>query len=187
PEAQIRTVVGRLKELNPGYDGSEKHETGHGRVSRLELSHIALRDLSPLRALPRLTQLDLTGTSVTDLSPLRDMKLISLACVGMKGIDLRTLKGLKELKILSLKSSPVRDLAPLEGLELWQLNLRGTSVPDLTPLRRMKLRELMCDFDPKRDTDALKLAADLERINELSVEDFWQKEKGSDPVAVSRS
>ena len=186
PEAQIRAIVARLKELNPGYDGAERHESGHGRISRLELSHIALRDLSPLRALPRLTQLDLSGTSVTDLSPLRDLKLISLSCVGMKGVDLRSLKTLQELKILSLKSSPVKDLAPLEGMELWQLNLRGTGVSDLAPVARMKLRELLCDFDAKRDTDALKLAADLERINETPVDEFWKKDKGTGtPVVVS--
>src|SRR6185436_549679 len=185
PEAQIRAVVARLKELNPGYDGSEKHEVGHGRISQLELNHIALRDLSPLRALPRLTQLDLTGTSVTDLSPLRDLKLISLSCVGMKGIDLRSLKPIKELKILSLKSSPVKDLSPLEGLELWQLNLRGTSAPDLSPIRKMKLRELLCDFDPKRDADALRLAADLERINETPADEFWKREKGPETTPVS--
>jgi serine/threonine-protein kinase len=185
PEAQIRAVVARLRELNPGYDGSERHEAGHGRISRLELSHVALRDLSPLRALPRLTQLDLTGTSVTDLSPLRDLKLISLSCVGTKGIDLRSLKALKELKILSLKSSPVKDLAPLEGMELWQLNLRGTSVPDLAPVGRMKLRELLCDFDAGRDTEALRVAADLERINEMPVDVFWKKDKGSESRVVA--
>jgi hypothetical protein len=136
PEAQVRVVVARLKELNPGYDGSEKHESGHGRVSRLELSHIALRDLSPLRALPRLTQLDLSGTSVTDLSPLRDLKLISLSCVGMKGIDLRSLKSLKELKILSLKSSPVRDLAPLEA---WNSG-SSTSAGRRRPISRRSAR-----------------------------------------------
>jgi Leucine-rich repeat (LRR) protein len=71
PEARLKAVINRLKDLNPGYDGSERHETNHGRISRLELSHVALRDLSPLRALPELSQLDLSGTSVADLSPSR--------------------------------------------------------------------------------------------------------------------
>ena len=183
PEAGLRAVLARLKDLNPGYDGAERHEASHGRLSRLELSHVALRDLSPLRALPKLTQLDLSGTSVVDLTPLRDLKLVSLTCAGMKGLDLRTLRGLKELRILSLKSSPVRDLTPLAGMELWQLNLRGTGVVDLSPLRQVHLRELICDVDPARDTEALRSMATLEKINEQTLDEFWPKERTPEPAA----
>jgi serine/threonine-protein kinase len=186
PEAQLRMVVARLKDLNAGYDGSERHETGHGGVTRLELGHVALRELSPLRALRGLSQLHLSGTSVTDLSPLKDMKIASLTCGGMKAADLKSIRGMKELKILSLKSTPLRDLSPLEGMELWQLNLKGTSAVDLSPLRQMRLRELICDFEPKRDTEILKSIATLEKINDLPAGEFWSREKGEEaPIAAT--
>ncbi|MBI3856383.1 MAG: hypothetical protein HY293_11910, partial [Planctomycetes bacterium] len=154
------------------------HETGHGRLSRLELDHVALRDLSPLRALA-VSQLILTGTSVSDLSPLAGTKIVSLTCQGLKAADLKSIRGMKELKILSLKSTPLRDLSPLAGLDLWQLNLKGTSAPDLGPLRQVKLRELLCDFDVKRDTPVLRAMPELEKINDLLVEEFWRKENPS--------
>jgi hypothetical protein len=101
----------------------------------------------------------------------------------MKGLDLRTLRGLKELRILSLKSTPVRDLTPLAGMELWQLNLRGTGVADLLPLRQVRLRELLCDFDPARDTDALRSMTTLEKINDQTRDEFWPKERTPEPAA----
>jgi serine/threonine protein kinase len=180
PESQLRLVIARLKDLNSGYDGSERHETGHGGITRIELAHVALHDLSPLRALRGLSQLHLSGTSVTDLSPLKDMKIASLTCLGMKSADLRSIRIMKDLKILSLKSTPLRELTPLGGMELLELNLQGTSLADLSPLRQMKLRQLLCDFDPKRDTETLRSMAALEKINDLLVEDFWRKEKGGD-------
>jgi serine/threonine protein kinase len=185
PEARLKAVINRLKDLNPGYDGSERHETNHGGISRLELSHVALRDLSPLRALPELSQLDLSGTSVADLSPLAGLKLVSLSCSGLKSADLRSIRALRELKILSLKSSPLRDLSPLAGMELWQLDLRGTGLADLSPLRQVKVRELLADVDAKRDGTVLRPLTDLEKINDLPVAEFWRREKGPDPLAAS--
>ena len=186
PEAQLKAVLNRLKDLNPGYDGSERHESGHGHIAKLELSHVALRDLSPLRALPDLTQLDLVGTSVADLSPLADSKIISLSCSGMKSADLRSIRSMKELKILSLASTPLHDLSPLAGMELWQLNLKGTSLGDLSSLRQMKLRELLCDVDRKRDLPVLRSLRGLEKINDLPVEEFWRRERDPEAPAAPR-
>src|SRR6185436_19298702 len=38
PEAKVKAVIARLKDLNTGYDGWERHESSHGRITRLELS-----------------------------------------------------------------------------------------------------------------------------------------------------
>lgn len=184
PESRLKSVLARLKDLNPGYDGSERHEIGHSRISRLELGHIALRDLSPLRALGDLSHLEISGTNVSDLSPLTDLKVVSLACTGMKLSDLRPIRSMKELRILSLKSTPLRDLAALEGLELWQLNLKGTSIPSFASLRQVRLRELLCDFDPVRDTGVLRSIASLERINDVPVDEFWGRDKTPEPSAA---
>jgi serine/threonine protein kinase len=181
PEARVKAVVARLKDLNPGYDGMERHETGHGGLSRLELSHPSLKDLSPLRALPELGTLDLSGTAVSDLSPLRDTKVVSLALAGTAVVDLRPLRAAKELKYLSLRSTPVRDLSPLEGLELWQLNLRRTGITDLSALKRVRLKELICDFDEARDTEIVKSIPTLEKINELPLAEFWGRDKPAPP------
>jgi serine/threonine-protein kinase len=186
PEARVKNVHARLRTLNPGYDASSsEHQINHGRVVRLRLSHPSLRDLGPLRALPDLRELEIVRTDVSDLSPLQDSKLSLLVLETCKVSDLRPLRGMKELNILSMTGLPLKDLAPLEGLDLARLTVKDCPVADLSPLRRIRLRELYCDFDPKRDTDVLKSMPALEQINGVPVEEFWRKQRGSEPASTA--
>jgi Leucine-rich repeat (LRR) protein len=185
PEARVKAVHARLKTLNAGYDSSQaEHHIAHGRITRLRLASPALKDVSPLRALTDLRELELPSTGVSDLSPLRNSKLTLLVLDGSKIADLRPLRDMKELAILSLASTPVRDLSPLEGLDLARLTVTACPSADLSGLRRVKLRELHCDFDPKRDTETLKSMPSLEQINGVPVEEFWRKSRPTEPVAV---
>jgi serine/threonine-protein kinase len=184
PEARVKSVQARLKILNPGYDGTEsEHVINHGRVFRLHLGHASLRDISPLRALPELRELELTRTQVADLSPLQDSKLTLLLLDDGKVSDLGPLRTMKDLGILSLTGLPLKTLAGLEGMDLTRLTVKNCPVSDLTPLKRVRLRELNCDFDAKRDTDVLKSMPALEQINGMPVEEFWRKLRGSEPAA----
>ncbi|HZE96668.1 MAG TPA: protein kinase, partial [Planctomycetota bacterium] len=186
PEARVKAVHARLKTLNPGYDSSEsEHYLAHGRVDRLRIGSRALKDLTPLRALTGLRELELPSSEVTDLSPLRDSKLSLLVLDGSKVSDLRPIHDLKELSILSLASAPVRDLSPLEGMDLSRLTIKGCPVTDLSPLKRVKLRELNCDFEAKRDTDVLKSMPALEQINGVPVEEFWRRLRAAEPEPVA--
>ena len=183
PEARIKSVQARLKTLNPGYDGSEsEHLISHGRVFRLHLAHPSLRDVTPLRVLGDLRELELVRTQVTDLSPLQDSKLNLLVLENDQVSDLRPLHTLKDLGILSLSGLPLKDLSGLEGLDLARLTVKNCPIPDLSPLKRVRLRELYCDFDPKRDTDVLKSMPVLEQINGVPVEEFWRKLRTADPA-----
>jgi len=170
PEARVKSVQARLKTLNPGYDVTDsEHQINHGRVTRLHLRHPSLRDITPLRALVELRELELTKTEVADLSPLKDSKLTLLVLDGDKVSDLRPLRTMKELGIVALTNLPLRDLSALEGLDLARLTVKGCPVADLSPLKRVRLRELHCDFDAKRDTELLKSMPLLEQINGVPV------------------
>jgi serine/threonine protein kinase/Leucine-rich repeat (LRR) protein len=165
PEARVRNVLARLKALNPGYDGSgAEHQVNHGRVSRLRLAHPSLNDLAPLRGLPDLRELELVKTGVSDLRPLR---------------------ALKELSVLSLTGLPLKDLSALEGLEFARLTVKDCPAADLSSLKRVRLRELYCDFDPKRDTEPLKSMPALEQINGVPIEEFWRRLRSSEPAAAA--
>ena len=185
PEARVKSVHARLKTLNPGYDGSEsEHQINHGRVTRLHLRHPSLRDLTPLRALVDLRELELTKTEVSDLSPLKDSKLTLLVLDGDKVSDLRPLRTMKDLGIVALTNLPLRDLSALEGLDLARLTVKGCPVTDLSPLKRVRLRELHCDFDAKRDTEVLKSMPLLEQVNGVPVEEFWRKLRLTEPASA---
>jgi Leucine-rich repeat (LRR) protein/tRNA A-37 threonylcarbamoyl transferase component Bud32 len=166
-EKQVEAVARRLKELNGGFDGQVRSETRDGQVTGLRLSAHAVKDLSPLRALPRLEMLECCGTvevqgKVTDLSPLRGlplkalyifdnpvsdlsplagMRLEVLECYRTQVRDLTPLKGMP-LTSLDANRTRIADLSPLVGMKLTHLNLQGTSVSDLSPLKGMKLKDL---------------------------------------------
>jgi hypothetical protein len=80
---QVEAVAKRLKELNPGFDGPVQSDIRGGQVRGLSFPAHAVKDLSPLRALPGLESLACWGTpsapgKVTDLSTLRGLPLRSL-------------------------------------------------------------------------------------------------------------
>jgi hypothetical protein len=84
-DEQVKAVVKKLKELNPGYDGNEEHAIENGVVAEFQISGVTRGDISPVRALTGLKALrlrdgDKSGKS-PDFSPLQGMHLTSLACM----------------------------------------------------------------------------------------------------------
>jgi hypothetical protein len=207
-EQQVARVVGKLKQLNPGYDGKESHKIEKGRVVGLIFKSAALENLSPIRAFGKLDFLICSGegcptrcpfsdlavvkglplqvlncnaTSVADLSPLRGMQLAQLVVVGTYVTDLAPLQGMP-VNLLHIALTKVSDLSPLRGAPLTMLWCFGTRVTDLSPVKDSPLKDLRCDFDPKRDTEILRSIKTLENINGLPAAEFWkQVEAGKMP------
>ena len=175
-EEQLQRVTARLKELNPGYDGGERHRITDGQVTALTLLSGAIKDLSPVRALTGLREL-VCGSSQTegtlaDVSPLRGMPLTILRCINTKIADLSPLRGMPLAK-LALVSNPVSDLSPVKDAPLTQLYLGSTLVSDLAPLRGMQLINLyledtaVTDLSPLENMPLTQLSLRGTRVTDL--------------------
>jgi Leucine-rich repeat (LRR) protein len=191
-------VAAKLREYNPRFDGQVSATVQDGAVVELQLFTDRVKDLRPLRALPKLRRLvcratqrggeslfdlaplnqlplmflDCGQTNVADLSPVKKMPLESLVCRESLVRDLWPLQG-KKLVYLDCSDTDVSDLTPLQGMPLERLHLRGSKVTDLSPLRGLPLREIICDFRPERDAEVLRSLKTLETINSKPARDFW--------------
>ena len=199
-DSQLQEVVAELRKRNRGFDGKvTPRKDAAGAVVELSFVSDAVTDLSPLRALPKLTRLICNGSQpgkgklaslqplkglplteldcgesqVADLTPLRNMKLTRLRLQNTAVHNLAPLKGLP-LRQLNIAQTPVRDLTPLKGMKLTSLALEGTRVIDLAPLKDMPLKHFSCDFQPLRDTPILRSLRSLEKINLMRAADFWK-------------
>jgi formylglycine-generating enzyme required for sulfatase activity/Leucine-rich repeat (LRR) protein len=179
PLQQAAAVADKLKELNPGFDGKVEHEIVAGKVVALTVRAVAVRDLSPLRALPELRRLECSGNDwqgdglFADLSPLRGLKLTQLNCHDTKVADLSLLKGMP-LTSLTCYCTPVSDLSPLQGMPLTELSCHHTQIADLSPLRGMKLTQLIfhdtkvADLSPLKGMPLTRLVLLQTRVSDLS-------------------
>ena len=162
---QVAAVVARLKERNPGFDGTVEHKIKGGVVTELTFTPFKgqdiVTDLSPVRALAGLTSLSLKNCSqVQDLSPLKDMPLTYLNLYGCNRVrDLEPLKGMP-LTYLSIRiisgNRAVTDLSALKGMPLTVLSLNATQVQDFSPLKGMPLTRLELHSTQLRDLELLK-------------------------------
>jgi internalin A len=140
-------------------------------VTRLDCSATKVADLTPLQNTP-LTSLTCAFTPVRDLSPLSGLKLSSLDARDSRIENLAPLKGMPLTRLL-ISYTAVRDLSPLQGCTtLSSLECYRTGITDLSPLRQTGLRDLNCDFDPRRDTEILADVKSLQRINGVSIAQF---------------
>jgi Leucine-rich repeat (LRR) protein len=197
-EDQLKAVVAKLKELNPGFDGTVKPTYKDDAVVGLELLSDAVPDLSPLQALPKLqtlvcygsapgkgrlailsplkrlplTTLDCANSRVADLSPLKGMRLTTLNLENNAALDdLTPLRGMR-LTWLNVAGTAVRDLAPLRGMPLTYLACHGAPLPSLAPLQNMPLTALSCDVIPTRDLQLLRSLKSLGRLNNKPWKEF---------------
>ena len=146
PERQVDSVIKKLQELNPDFDGKETHKINDGVVTELQFITDNVDDISPVRALPGLNTLSCEGTEdqkgkVSDLSPLKGMRLTALHIRCTKVSDLSPLKGMP-LTFLHCPFTSVSELSPLHKMPLTKLDCGGTQVSDLLPLKGMRLEEL---------------------------------------------
>ncbi|MCW8132599.1 MAG: hypothetical protein KIS92_19780 [Planctomycetota bacterium] len=183
PKALLESVVAKLKELNPGYDGQTAGtEVKDGRPATLVIVSDKISRIDPVADLKGLTKLGVSGTynakgilsdlsalkglpleeltlnmqpQIADLSALQGMPLHTLSLNGMSCSDLTPLKGLP-LTTLNLASSKVGDLSPIKGMKLEHMNLAGSMVKDLSPLEGMPLKSLTLAYLGVADLSPLK-------------------------------
>jgi serine/threonine protein kinase/tetratricopeptide (TPR) repeat protein len=104
-EEQIKAVRARLKELNPGFDGSVAPSINMGVVTQFNFLTDHVTDISPVRALTGLQQAAFGGSApdknkLRDLSSLRGMKLKQLSTEiepQRNAFVLRSIKTLEEI------------------------------------------------------------------------------------------
>jgi len=157
---QVEAVARRLKELNPGFNGTLTPTIEDGVVTGLSFVSDHVADISPVRALAGLKRLECPGSNfpnskskISDLSPLRGMKLTRLNCNMTMIADLSDLRGMPLGEELRLSETRVVDLSPLQGMPLKRLEINQTPVADLTPLKGMLLKALYM-----RETQAADLS-----------------------------
>jgi hypothetical protein len=188
--AQAARVVEKLKDLNPGYDGTQEHEIAEGAIVLLRIPTGRVSDLSPVAALKGLKVFDGAGNEVqrgilADLAPLRGLPLTGLY-LGFN-FTLRDLGPLRELKLqrLDLGGTAVSDLTALEEMPLRVLYLPGTKVASLEPLRKMRLQMLTLHSSLVRDLEPLRgqpieslrcgnsQVADLRPVQSMPIRELW--------------
>jgi tRNA A-37 threonylcarbamoyl transferase component Bud32/Leucine-rich repeat (LRR) protein len=178
-ERQVEAVRAKLKELNPGFDGTVNRIIDDGAVTELRFTSDKVTDLSPVRGIPGLKRLNCSGTQpangkLSDLSPLKGLSLEWLDCSRTQVADLAPLKGMP-LQYLDCYITKVSDLSPLQGMPLWWLHCDGTGVRDLAPLRETKtLTGLMCigtavsDLSPLKDLPLRRLDVFQTQVTDFS-------------------
>jgi serine/threonine protein kinase len=181
-DKQVEAVSGKLKELNPDFDGKVAHKKEGGVVAELTFCADHVTDISPVRALPALsrlncearpgarsrlsdlsplqglplTVLDCNRTSVADLAPLSGMPLKFLACADTEVTDLAPLAGLPLESLYINAARRLTDLSPLSGSNLIILSVGDTSVEDLSPLKGTPLRCLHAYRTPVHSLSGLE-------------------------------
>jgi len=101
----------------------------------LQLERNQISDLSPLRALKKLTTLRLYHNEVKDLSPLKHLPLEELDLEQNKIEDLSDLVGIETLRNLKICFNPIKDASPL--LKMPNLEFVCTDAKDIyLPLER---------------------------------------------------
>ena len=141
---RVAEVVNEIKARHPGLEGTSGHVIEAGKVTGFTFrpydGHVAVSDLSPLKALPDLNNLQFWNVSgVVDLDALKGLRLAGLV---LGGHDI---------------SNPVSSLEPLRGMPLSHLRLYQCEIQDLEPLRGMPLEMLSLDRCAKvRDLSPLQ-------------------------------
>jgi hypothetical protein len=193
PDRQLAAVTGKLRELNPGFDGQvTRYGVDGGRITEFGAYTDAVADIRPVRALTGLTSLNLNGTEpgkgkLSDLAPIRGLPLTVLNVWQNPELsDLSPAAGMK-LVLFQAGDTAVEDLSPLAGMPLATLAVNDCRVRDLTPVRTMaRLRFLRCDGcpltslrpvvgstvreltftpDPARDDETVLAEVKLDRVN----------------------
>jgi serine/threonine protein kinase/Leucine-rich repeat (LRR) protein len=168
-EEQVQAVAAELKKRNPGFDGKVDSRIDTLGVTELRFVSDNVRDLSAVRALPKLRTLACPGSApgsgqVFDLSVLNGLSLRSLdvSCTAVS--DLAPLRDI-DVETLNLADTPVGDLAALKNLSLKSLNITNTQVADLSALQGMALKELRCTIRSEEDAKVVRSIKTLAMLN----------------------
>jgi serine/threonine protein kinase len=204
PEDQVKAVLKKLQDLNPGYaSGSDidrftSHVIENNAVVAFKIFTSKAHDISPVRALGGLKRLECPGTGfngqVSDLRPLRGLALTHLDIWATQVADLTPLEGMplntliadrtKITELSSLKSLPlgnlqcsftrVSDLSPLHGMPLTALYIVETDVTDLSPLEGLKLTTIQ--LTPERITRGFDALRRMKSLKTIGVDVDYAKQ-----------
>ncbi|HEV3258850.1 MAG TPA: serine/threonine-protein kinase [Gemmataceae bacterium] len=162
---QVKTVVKKLRELNPGFDGQVHYQIKNGAVWELSLCTDHVENIDPVRALPRLRRLECKGTfpgyvtrkgKLASLEGLKGLGLRRLVCGDNPKItDLTPLKGMP-LDDLICGGTGVTDLSVLKDLSVAFLDISATGITDLSSLKGTSVKSLVCAWMAMRDLSPLK-------------------------------
>lgn len=189
-EKQAEAVSLKLKERNPGFNGTLNPKIENGIVTEVIFSTDHVTDLWPIRALPALKTLSANGTykfkgQLYDITPLKGMPLHTFICKDNHVVDLSPLAGSK-LTELTISSPDIADLSPLRGSAITKLSVYNSPfLTDLTPLEDLKIVYLIVGYTGVTDLTPLKRmplktlgitaleVADLQPIRHLPLESLW--------------
>jgi tRNA A-37 threonylcarbamoyl transferase component Bud32 len=148
-DEQVTEVIAKLKELNPGFDGTMKTVLSEdAKVHLLELCSDNITDIRPLAVFKGLRYVNLGGSyswkhngSLADISPLRGLPIEEIALNSNPVNDLSALEG-ATLTALVINNTSITDLAPIRNARLTRLDIHNTYIADLTPIQRMPINNL---------------------------------------------
>lgn len=119
---------------------------GLTNLTRLNMQHTGIRDISFLQEMTEMALLDLRGNSIDDLASLARMLNLKEADLRENQVtDISPLSSLTQLRSLNLRENVITDLRPLAGLkELRYLNIHSNPVEiGLDPLGNLHQLETL--------------------------------------------
>ena len=184
PDQQVETVMARLRELNPGFQGKGKYTVEDDQVVELAFPSVGITNLWPVSALVHLRSFRCAGdpeaptpSALSDLAPLRNLWLEELDCSWTQVRNLAPVADM-DLKILLCRGTPLTDLTPLRSLRLEEFDCSWTQVTDLSPLKGMPLFSLRCEGSPVKT---------LEPLRELPLQRLWCDRRSQRDLALIHS
>lgn len=152
-------------------------------MQTLQITGLAIDDLSPLTEFVQLRQLHLTGTAITSIPStenIRHVKSLSVTNGPLKNIE--SLKQFTQLQDLDISNTAVEDLASVSELRtIRSINCAGTRVRRLDALKNLKELEildcsntLVSKLDPVMSLPLSSLKCFNTRVSPKRVEKFRQ-------------
>ena len=121
------------------------------KLTRLNIKHAGITDLTGLEQVTQLTELSLSYNQISDITLLAQLtQLTELNLEGNEITDPTPLAQLTQLTELNLEGNEITDPTPLAQLtQLTELNLEGNEITDLTPLAQLtQLNSLLLRDNP---------------------------------------
>ncbi|MCE9565008.1 MAG: protein kinase [Planctomycetes bacterium] len=202
PKEQFKLVAAKLVELNPGLTSQEVSGWIEPElVIRFTMKSNVVHDIRPVRGLPEMKFFGVMGVptkggALTDLSPLTGLPLKILTLHDQS--QLRELSPVREcplvhldirrtavdsladvptewLEELAISGSKVRDLSAIPRMSrLKRLECKDCQIESLEPLAETGLQALLADIRTRRDLSVLKRMPRLEKVNDLSLAEFYR-------------
>ena len=137
-------------------------------VTKLDLSHCGINDISELAAFKNLVELDLSFNTVQSLEPLTQLKKLKrLTLNNVSASDFTFLSQLSQLCELSVRQCAITDLTPFSSaVSLQTLDISGNAVSDLSPISALsQLINLYADSNAISDLSPISNLSSLETLS----------------------